>query len=188
MNGQVMIFFVTNFIEYAPAGYEVRVFRYILKRDTRQAMEELAHGQEYLRLQSRDEEVSIPLEQIRYLEVMDAKNVLEGSIRLNGLCVAAVLALSAGAGFFVGLSVIRSRRRELALLRSMGTPNASIFVGFVLENLSCIAIGAMLGGAGGRWQPAGQLALFVGIYAVSLMVSWLIFMNGNLLAAIREEE
>ncbi len=79
MNGQVMIFFVTNFIEYAPAGYEVRAFRYILKRDTPQvleryilqAMEELAQAQEYLRLQSRDEEVSIPLEQIRYLEVMD---------------------------------------------------------------------------------------------------------------------
>lgn len=79
VNEQVMIFFVTNFIEYAPAGYEVRAFRYILKRDTQQvleryilqAMEELAQGQEYLRLQSRDEEETIPLENIRYLEVMD---------------------------------------------------------------------------------------------------------------------
>ncbi len=118
----------------------------------------------------------------------NAKNVLEGSIRINGLCAVAVLALSTAAGFFIGLSVIRSRRREMALLRSMGTPNASIFVGFALENLSCIAIGALLGGAGGRWQPAGQLALFVGIYALSLMVSLLIFMNGNLLAAIKEDE
>lgn len=79
LNEQVMIFFVTNFIEYAPAGYEVRAFRYILKRDTPQvleryilqAMEELTRGQEALRLQSRDEEVAIPLDAIRYLEVMD---------------------------------------------------------------------------------------------------------------------
>lgn len=79
VNGQAMIFFVTNFIEYAPAGYEVRAFRYILKRDTRQvleryilqAMEELTQGQERLCLLGRDEQQTIPLDAIRYLEVMD---------------------------------------------------------------------------------------------------------------------
>lgn len=78
VNGQAMIFFVTNFIEYAPAGYEVRAFRYVLKRDmdqvleryVLQAMEELAQGQEHLHLQGRDGEETIPLESIRYLEVM----------------------------------------------------------------------------------------------------------------------
>lgn len=78
-NRSALIFFVTNFIEYAPAGYEVQAFRYILKRDMEdvlqryvlQAMEQFAHGQECLRLQSRDEVREIPLEQISYLEVMD---------------------------------------------------------------------------------------------------------------------
>lgn len=79
VNEKTMIFFVTNFIDYAPAGYEVQAFRYILKRDIDQvleryilqAMEQLAQGQEHLRLQSRDGEQTVPLETIRYLEVMD---------------------------------------------------------------------------------------------------------------------
>ena len=50
VNKKALVFFVTNFIDYAPAGYEVQAFRYILKRDIRdvleryilQAMEQLA--------------------------------------------------------------------------------------------------------------------------------------------------
>ena len=79
VDSHALIFFVTNFIEYAPAGYEVRAFRYILKRDLldvleryiMQALEQLAQTQEYLRLMDRDVFADIPLEQIRYLEVMD---------------------------------------------------------------------------------------------------------------------
>ena len=33
LHSDTIIIFITNFIEYAPAGYEVRAFRYILKRD-----------------------------------------------------------------------------------------------------------------------------------------------------------
>lgn len=79
VNSRAMIFFVTNYIDYAPAGYEVQAFRYILKRDMgevleryiMQAMEHFAEGQEFLRLQNRDEIIDILLEQISYLEVMD---------------------------------------------------------------------------------------------------------------------
>ena len=79
VNGHALIFFVTNYIDYAPAGYEVQAFRYILKRDMGevleryilQAMENMAEGQEYLRLHDREKTVNIPLEQISYLEVMD---------------------------------------------------------------------------------------------------------------------
>lgn len=34
-----VIIFVTNFIEYAPEGYEVQAFRYVLKRDIRRDLE-----------------------------------------------------------------------------------------------------------------------------------------------------
>lgn len=79
VNSRALIFFVTNFIDYAPAGYEVQAFRYILKRDLddvleryiMQAMERLAEGQECLYLQNKDESVDIPLRQISYMEVMD---------------------------------------------------------------------------------------------------------------------
>ena len=79
VNGSALIFFVTNYIDYAPAGYEVQAFRYILKRDLKevleryvlQAMEQLAESREYLRLQDQDQIIDVPLEQIIYLEVLD---------------------------------------------------------------------------------------------------------------------
>lgn len=79
VNSRALVFFVTNYIDYAPAGYEVQAFRYILKRDMRQvleryllqAMEHFAEGQEFLRLQCKDQIADIPLEAIHYLEVMD---------------------------------------------------------------------------------------------------------------------
>lgn len=78
-NSRALIFFVTNFIDYAPEGYEVQAFRYILKRDLGevleryilQAMEHLAEGQEYLRLREKEQIVDLPLDSIAYLEVMD---------------------------------------------------------------------------------------------------------------------
>ncbi len=79
LNNKCLLFFVTNFIDYAPAGFEVHAFRYILKRDRDevleryilQAMETVAEGQEYLRLRDQDLIVDVPLHQIEYLEVQD---------------------------------------------------------------------------------------------------------------------
>lgn len=79
VNSHALIFFVTNYIDYAPAGYEVQAFRYILKRDMGevleryilQAMENMAEGQEFLRLRDREQTIDLPLEQITYLEVLD---------------------------------------------------------------------------------------------------------------------
>lgn len=78
-NSHALIFFVTNYIDYAPAGYEVQAFRYILKRDMGevleryilQAMEKMADGQEFLRLRDKEQTIDLPLEQITYLEVLD---------------------------------------------------------------------------------------------------------------------
>lgn len=78
-NDHALIFFVTNYIDYAPAGYEVQAFRYILKRDMGevlerymlQAMEAIAEEQEHLQLRAQDQTAIIPLEQITYLEVLD---------------------------------------------------------------------------------------------------------------------
>lgn len=79
VNSRALLFFVTNFIDYAPAGYEVQAFRYILKGDMAEvlerymmyAAEQLAEGQEQLWLRGRDEVHRIPLGEISYLEVMD---------------------------------------------------------------------------------------------------------------------
>lgn len=78
-NRHVIIFFVTNYIEYAPVGYEVQAFRYILKGDREEVLERyilqarecMAEGREYLQLRDKELIVDVPLEQITYLEVLD---------------------------------------------------------------------------------------------------------------------
>ena len=79
VNSHVLIFFVTNYVDYAPTGYEVQAFRYILKRDMKdvleryilQAVENMADDREYLRLQDKEQFLVLPLEAITYLEVLD---------------------------------------------------------------------------------------------------------------------
>ena len=75
LRSDTVIIFVTNFIEYAPAGYEVRAFRYILKRDLQTdlnailplALKQL--NQETLPIQVNGEIIKVPLDDILYLEV-----------------------------------------------------------------------------------------------------------------------
>lgn len=71
-----VIIFVTNFIEYAPEGYEVQAFRYIIKQDIpkkleinlAQALKHLSTDSENIRFQINGELVDIPLHQIIYIE------------------------------------------------------------------------------------------------------------------------
>ena len=79
VNSRALVFFVTNYIEYAPEGFEVQAFRYILKRDLDQVLERyilqavdaMAESQVCLRLREQDHVTDLPLERIRYLEVLD---------------------------------------------------------------------------------------------------------------------
>ena len=72
-----VIIFVTNFIEYAPEGYEVQAFRYILKKDfeyelepyIRQAIAQLQSHKEKFKIQVNGELIDIYLEDILYFEV-----------------------------------------------------------------------------------------------------------------------
>ena len=71
-----VIIFVTNYIEYAPEGYEVGAFRYILKNEIDaklplyldQALAQLESGREVLKLRMNGEPTTIPLPEIRYIE------------------------------------------------------------------------------------------------------------------------
>lgn len=72
-----IIIFVTNFIEYAPEGYEVQAFRYILKKDFEyelepyicQALAQLQSHKEKFKIQVNGEIIDILLEDILYFEV-----------------------------------------------------------------------------------------------------------------------
>lgn len=71
-----VIVFVTNNIEYAPSGYEVNAFRYILKnameetlpRIVQQAVEEYKNRHRIVSFSMAAENVDIPIDKILYLE------------------------------------------------------------------------------------------------------------------------
>ena len=120
-NKGAVLFFVTNFIEYAPEGYEVQAFRYILKRDIGQimeryilqAMEQLAEDQEFIRLRSRDTASDIPLSEIRYIEVMDhSVSIHTGSRSIS--ITATLSSLEAGLD---GRGFLRSHKSYLVNMR-----------------------------------------------------------------------
>ena len=112
---------------------------------------------------------------------------MKNSLRLNQLASAVVFALSAGAGFLTGFLVIRSRKREIGLMRTLGASHPSIFAELALEQMLCIALGIGLGGSYTLWEPVRQLIVFAAIYTAGLVVALLIFMRENLLATLKEE-
>lgn len=75
LRSDTVIIFVTNFIEYAPEGYEVQAFRYILKRDMEADLKAILPlalkqlNQETLPIQVNGEIIKVPLDDILYLEV-----------------------------------------------------------------------------------------------------------------------
>lgn len=71
-----VIIFATNYIEYAPEGYEVHAFRYILKSEVTQKLERymsqafhhLHAESETIKFQINGEIIDIPLDRILYIE------------------------------------------------------------------------------------------------------------------------
>ena len=113
---------------------------------------------------------------------------MKDSMQLNQLAAMVVFVLSAGAGFLTGFLVIRARKREIAIMRTMGTSHPAIFLELALEQMLCVAAGIVLGGAPFLWQPVQRLALFAGIYFVGLGIALVIFLCKNLLTTIKEDE
>lgn len=112
---------------------------------------------------------------------------LKNSLRMNRLAAAVVFVLSTGSGFLTGFLVIRARKREILLMRTLGTSNALVCLEFELEQLLCVVVGVILGGSSARWAPIGQLSIFAGTYLAGLTVALLIFIRSNLLATMKED-
>lgn len=78
-NRDAVIVFVTNYLEYAPEGYEVQAFRYILKNELSQKLQEsirevVAHirtAKANIKIQVDGEIVDVALKDICYIEAMD---------------------------------------------------------------------------------------------------------------------
>lgn len=113
---------------------------------------------------------------------------MKSSMQLNQLASVVVFILSAGAGFFTGFLIIRARKREIALMRTLGASHAAIFLDLALEQTVCVLTGILLGGIVFLWQPIDRLAIFGGIYAAGLALALMIFLRKNLLTTIKEDE
>lgn len=113
---------------------------------------------------------------------------LQNSISTNRICTAIVLCLSAAAGFLIGFLMVRNRKKEIALMCTMGTPNRSIYFGFTLEQMLCVVLGIVLGGSYNGWHPADRLGILAVVYFVGLTVALQIFLHKNLLTTIKEDE
>lgn len=113
---------------------------------------------------------------------------MQNSMTLNRVAAIFVFVLSTGAGFLTGFLVIRSRKREIALMRTLGTSNRIVCMELEIEQIMCVAVGVIIGGSYSLWKPLGQLCLFAGIYIVGLTIALLFFIRANLLATIKEDE
>ena len=113
---------------------------------------------------------------------------LRNSLRVNELSALLVFVLSAGVGFLIGFLMVRSRKKEIALMRTMGTPNRSIYFGFALEQMMCVIVGIALGGANNHWNPVDRLGILAATYFVGLTIALLVFLRKNLLTTIKEDE
>lgn len=125
---------------------------------------------------------------INDVQLEQAGQNLKNSIMIIRIAAAAIFALSVGAGVLVGFLMIRSRKHEIALLRTLGTGNFRIYGSYTKEQALCVILGAAVGGAAFRWQPPYQLCLFVGAYLAGLSVMLWFYLRKNLLIVIKEEE
>lgn len=113
---------------------------------------------------------------------------MKTSMRINQFASAMVFLMSAAAGFLTGFLVIRSRKREVILMRTIGAPQKDIFKEFFTEQIVFVGIGIFLGGIYVLWRPILQLLLFLAIYGAGLAVALKVFLDNNLLTVIKEEE
>lgn len=113
---------------------------------------------------------------------------MQNSMTINRAAAILVFVLSAGAGFLTGFLVIRSRKREIALMRTLGTSNRVVCMELEIEQILCVAVGVIIGGSYSLWEPLGQLCLFGGIYIAGLTAALLVFIRANLLTTVKEDE
>lgn len=112
---------------------------------------------------------------------------LQTSIAINEFSALMVFILTAGAGYFLGFLMVRSRKREIILMRTLGKPNSHIYRDFAMEQMLWVLVGVLAGGAVFLWKPLPRLALFALVYFLGLSGALLLFLHSTLLTTIKED-
>ena len=84
VNQNAIIIFLTNYIEYAPQGYEVQAFRYVLKSDVHpkleqyllEAINKLSVQRESIQVRISGEPITLYLENIIFVEAMAHSSII----------------------------------------------------------------------------------------------------------------
>lgn len=121
-------------------------------------------------------------------QFFQARKNLENSMSINRIAAVLVLALSVVAGAFIGFLMIRNRKKEIALMRTIGTSSSRIYVSFAIEQMIFVVLGTIVGGSKFMWNPVSWLILFVCVYFIGLSAALLIMLRKNLLVTIKEDE
>ena len=114
--------------------------------------------------------------------------ILQESIKFNRFVTVLVVILSVISGFLIGFLMIRRRKRDIILMRTVGESNFRLYIGFVLEQMICVILGIAVGGAYYKWNPMDKLILFAIVYFVALTLALAIFMSKKLIKNIKEDE
>lgn len=120
--------------------------------------------------------------------LFDITAILEDSIKFNRTVTVFVVILSVISGFLVGFLMVRRRKRDIMLMRMVGESNARVYFGFALEQMICIILGIVIGGAYYNWNPINNLAIFAVAYFIALSLALVIFMSKKLIKNIKEDE
>lgn len=121
-------------------------------------------------------------------QLVQAETNLKNSMAVNRIAVITVFIMSTIAGALVGFLMIRNRKREIIIMRTVGTPDRRIYGSFVVEQLVCVIPGLFFGGAYFLWKPLSWLALFAGVYFAGLSAAVLLSLKKNLMTTIKEDE
>ncbi len=138
--------------------------------------EEDAYSKTAFSLKLQDEELEL------------AEQALETSQKISTVCTVAVFGLSVAASFLVGFLMIRGRKREIFLMRTLGTSPIRIYWNLAKELMVLFLGGVVLGGLFFLWQPAQQIGILIGIFFVGLSVAMLVFLSNNLMTTNKEDE
>lgn len=113
---------------------------------------------------------------------------LQSSMTINRIASLLIFLLSTGAGFLTGFLVIRARKREITLMRTLGASNAMVCAELALEQGLGVCAGGLLGGCCTLFQPIGRIILFIGVFLAGTAAALLFFVRMDLLAVMKEDE
>ena len=112
---------------------------------------------------------------------------LEESIEHTRRVTQMILAVAAVMSLVIACLAICSRKRDEALMRRFGESKIRVCARLMIEQMVCVLIGIILGGAYFLWKPIVKLSIFALIYLVALTFAIAILMSKKPIKTDKEE-